>query len=223
MGQKVSETGQRPVSRLVEEYIETHPVTRNALQHGIVNYSALARVIQEKLGVPRNFEAFLIAVRRNAENLMKLRAHLETKVQKILVESNFEIKTKISILTLENNASVLQKLSKLIDALASKKVHFHIIQGSEAITFIIEQKYLSETKDIEKYILKHKRNKIEIIIKSPQKIEEVPGVVSMIMNAFSERNINVLETLSCYTDTILLINPEDLPDSVKLLEKLLKE
>jgi aspartokinase len=222
MGQKESEIGQKTVAHQVEEYIDTHPITRNALQHGIVNYSALARVIQKSLGITKNFEAVLIAIRRNAEKLIKIKEHLETRVQYILTESNFEIKTKMAVLTLENDPYVLKQLGDIAKELSSERIHFQLIQGSNAITFVIEQKFLDRLKKLEKSFLKIKKDRVEITIKSPAKIEEVPGVISMIMNAFSERNINILETMSCYTDTMILINPEDLGASVKLLDKLLK-
>jgi aspartokinase len=222
MGQKVSEIGQKTIAEQVSDYIDTHPVTRNALQHGIVNYSALTRLIQEEIGTTKNFEAILIAVRRNAEKLTKLREHMETRAQKILVDSNFEIKTKVAVLTIEKDTQVLKMIGGVVEQLSAENIHFHFVQGSSAITFIIEQKYLEQLKKIEKYVLKTKKDLVEVIIKSSEQIENVPGVDAMILNTFSERNINLVEMMSCYTDTVLILNPDDLSTAVKLLDKLLK-
>lgn len=218
----MSEIGQKTISQQVEEYIDTHTVVRNALQHGIVNYSALTRRIQNSMGTPKNFEAILIAVRRNAEKLLKIREHIETKIQKILSESSFEIKTKIAVMTLENNTDVVKTLGHIVGELSSERIHFHFIQGIGAVTFVIEQKYLEKLKKVEKDIIKLKKNLVEIVIKSSDVIENVPGVNAFILNAFAERDINLFEVMSCYTDTLLILKPEDITPAVELLGKMLK-
>jgi len=222
MGHKKSEIGQKTIAKQVEEYIDTHPIIRAALQHGIVNYSALAREIQQKSNL-KNFEAVLIAIRRNAGRLIKLREHLETAVQTVLVESSLEIKTKIVVLTLSSDISTFEKLDELVPQLIKKQAKMHIIQGTQTVTFIVEHSFIRMVEEkIKKSILNKKENLVELIIKSPESIENVPGVAAMIMTALAERDINVVETLSCYTDTIVIIESKHLTEAIKVIEKLLK-
>lgn len=222
MGQKESEIGQKTIAEQVEDYLDTHPVARNALQQGLVNYSALSRQIQKYIGTTKNFEAVLISVRRNAEKLIKARVDLETKIKKILAESNFEVRTKIAVLTFPNETHILRVLGSLIPELSSEKIYFNFIQGSTSVTFIIEQKYLEKIKKVENYVGKLKKNLAEIIIKSPAVIENVPGVDAVILNTFAEHGINIFEVMSCSTDTILIIDPAELASAIHVLEKLLK-
>lgn len=218
----MSNLGQKSTADSVREYIDSHPITRAALQHGIVNYSALSRKLQENLNL-KNFEAIQIAVRRKAEALIKIREHLETSVQKILVESSLEISTKIAEFTLVSDISTFEKLDEIIPELTKKRAKFHLVQGAQAITFVVEQQFLKFAEEkLRKSIIKKKENLVGILVKSPEKIEEIPGVVAMIMTAIAERNINIVELLSFYTDTIIIIEPKYLQDAIKVLDKLLK-
>ena len=84
---------------------------------------------------------------------------------------------------------------------------------------------LSTTEDFLDLITKYFKNKIilenknlaEITIKSPKEIETTPGTYAYLCSLFGENNINIVETLSCYTDTIFLIKEDDVGKAINLL------
>src|SRR3989338_835970 len=61
------------------------------------------------------------------------------------------------------------------------------------------------------------KNLAEITIKSPKEIETTPGTYAYVCSLFWENNINIVETLSCWTDSIFLIKEEDVGKAINLL------
>jgi hypothetical protein len=48
-----------------------------------------------------------------------------------------------------------------------------------------------------------------IILCSPEELEDTPGCVSVILNAIAAEGINVLEFISCHTDTLMVVRNAD--------------
>ncbi|HDO19617.1 MAG TPA: hypothetical protein ENG74_02695 [Thermoplasmatales archaeon] len=57
-----------------------------------------------------------------------------------------------------------------------------------------------------------------IIIRSPKDIENTPGVLSYIYSLFAENGINIVETMSCWTDTILVVDEKDVARVMEFLK-----
>jgi hypothetical protein len=222
MGHKMSKIGQNNIARQVADYIELHPVVKNALQRGIVNYSSLVREIQKNLGLEKNFEAVLIAVRRNATKLMKTSINLAEKVSKVLSQSNMEIKTKRAVIMIEKNQRALNMVHSIISKIKADAGYLDLIEGSDSVSVILEEKLVSEFKKLQPDILRINKDQIEIVIRSPEDIEDVPGVIAFVTNAFAERGINIQEILSCYKETILLFDKKDINEVVEVMNKLTK-
>ena len=56
-----------------------------------------------------------------------------------------------------------------------------------------------------------------VIIASPEEIEETPGVFSYVASLLSDRGINVLEAMSCWSETLFVVSEKDI---AKVLEAL---
>ncbi len=206
------------ITKLTEEYISNHPSVKDCLKNDLINYSSLSRQIAKELNlnVKNNFDAILIACRRYQR---KLRGEeiLENKISKILKNSKIEIKNKVIAVVLEKDVffGTLQILEKEIK---KNKEIFRIIEGASAITVITTEEFLDT---IRKYfknkIIAENTNLAEITIKSPKEIEEVPGTYAYLCSLFGENNINIVETLSCWTDTIFLIYEKDVGKAINLL------
>ncbi len=78
-----NEGGTKSVARLVREAIQMRPSLLDALKMGIVNYSALARMLKEEIG-EGSAEAVKAAVIRIAEDLSKERRLQEEEVRCII-------------------------------------------------------------------------------------------------------------------------------------------
>ncbi len=206
------------VTKLTENYILEHPSIKDSLKKGLINYSSLSRqiAVDLKLDVNKNFDAILIACRRFKRKL-KSEDILEDKILKILKESKIEIKNKIIAVVIEKDI-FFGNLLDLEKEIKKKKEIFRIIEGISAIIIITTEEFLDL---IRKYfknkIILENENLAEITIKSPKEIEVTPGTYAYICSLFGENNVNIVETLSCWTDTIFLVKAEDVGKVMSLL------
>ncbi len=59
-----------------------------------------------------------------------------------------------------------------------------------------------------------------IVIHSPPAVEETPGVISHMLNSLASEGINVVEFVSCYTDTIFVVKGSNAAKAYEILQKL---
>ena len=198
------------ITKLTENYILGHPSVKDCLKNDLINYSSLSRLISAELGISlkKNYDAILIACRRHQRKL-KNEEVFENKIIKILKKSKIEIKNKIIAVVLEKdifygNLLILEKEIK------KRNEIFRIIEGASAITIITTEDFLDLIKqNFKNKIILENRNLAEITIKSPKEIETTPGAYAYMCSLFAENSINIVETLSCWTDTIFLVDEKD--------------
>ena len=198
------------ITRLTENYILGHPSIKDCLKNGLINYSSLSRQIASDLNInlKKNFDAVLIACRR-LKRKIKREEIFEDKILKILKNSKIEIKNKIIGVVLEKDI-FFGNLLTLEKEIKKRKEIFRVIEGISAITIITAEDFLDLIrKHFKNRIILENRNLAEITIKSPKEIETTPGTYAYLCNLFGENNINIVETLSCYTDTIFLVKEDD--------------
>ena len=73
-------------------------------------------------------------------------------------------------------------------------------------------------KQLNTKIIKINKDLIKIILKSSEDIENTPGVVSYLYSLFGEFGINIIETMSCWTDTIFVLEEKDLTKTMEILK-----
>ena len=99
-----------------------------------------------------------------------------------------------------------------------KKEVFKVIEGVSGITIVTTEEFLALIKRYYKNkIILENRNLAEITIKSPKEIETTPGTYAYVCSLLGENNINIVETLSCWTDSIFLVKEEDVGKAMGLL------
>lgn len=206
-------------TELTEQYLEEHPSIKDCLKHGIINYSKLSRKIAKELNIEKktSLEAILIACRRYEAKLENEKI-LENKILDILKRSELEIKNKIVVAIIdkksyiENLIEIEKKIQKTADV-------FNAIEGTKVFTVIISEKYLKELQTLfDKNMIKISKNLAMITIKSPKDLENTPGVNAYIFSIFSEHGINIVEQMSCWTDTIIVISENDIATVMKFLK-----
>ena len=206
------------ITRITESYIAEHPFVKDCLRKGLINYSSLTRqiCIDLNLDAKKNFDAVLIACRR-FYNKIKSEATIEKKILEILKNSKIEVRNKINAIVLEKGIFFPNLLDIEKEAKKSSET-FHIVEAATAITIIASDEFAVKIKQaFRNKILKESRDLVEVILKSPKQIETTAGVISYLYSLLGENDINVYETLSCWTDTIFLIEEKDLSKVMALL------
>jgi aspartokinase len=177
------------IAQEVRNYLKNRPYVLEALEKGIVNLSELSRQIQNELKI-KNTVAIKAALRRFSEELQKHKHKREEKVLKIL---------KDSTITLHDGNSVVVT-SKPLETEDKIKVNL----GGKFV-------YLTDKNNLGKIngVLQKHEDCVMIVIHSPAELEATPGVVAFLTSLLAEQNINIIEFISCWTDTIIVVEKKD--------------
>lgn len=210
---------EKPTSELTNEYIKEHPDIKSCLKKDLINYSSLARLIAKELKIEKKTskEAILIAARRFQDKL-KAEISYEKEIKNLLADSDLDIKNKIVVYIIEKNINFeyFDNIEKLI-----KKDFgvFYLLEGSGHYTIITQEKYAKalDAKFVNRIIAKHE-NAAMITLKSPKEIEYIRGVTSYLTSLFTENGINIIEIFSFWTDTLFIINKEDVNKVINFLK-----
>jgi len=205
-------------AELTEKYLSEHPSIKDCLREGIINYSKLSRKIAKELNIEKktSLEAILIAARRYSEKL-KTEKVREEKIIELLKESELEIKNKIVVTIIkkgfepETMIDIEKKIKKQDDVIYS-------IEGTKTYTLITSEKYLIDIeREFANKIIKISKEQAMIIMKNPIGIEETTGFTAYLYSRFGEYGVNILETMSCWTDTIFVVSENDIATVMKFL------
>lgn len=216
-------TKEKPsVAETTRKYIDRHPSVRDCISKDLVNFSSLSRLIMKEMGVTHE-EAVLAASRRYASRLSK--TDFEGDIMSVFEESRLELKTRICIVVAKNEWIVLKNLEEVVKKILSDKSTMQVLQSANAITVISEDKFLPMiTRAIgDDHVVTVKQNLAEITVKSPQRIETTRGAFSYLLSILSEQDINLLEAVSCYTDTIFIVNREDMMRAFDILSACIED
>lgn len=181
----------------VRSYLRNKPYLLEALEKGIVNLSELARQIQTELKTS-NTTATKAALRRYSEELQKHKQKREEKVLQILKRSGISVYDQKSVIITAKE--IATKSSMKVDLLGK-------------FVYLLDRADLPERVST---LVKHD-NCTMIVVNSPEELEATPGVVAFLTALLAEQNVNIIEFISCWTETIIVVEKKD---SLKAYEAL---
>ena len=206
------------ITKITEKYINEHPSVKDCVSKGLINYSALTRRISEDLNIDlkKNFDAILIACRRYFRKAKKEDV-LEKKIIDILKNSKLEVKNKVIVVVIEKDI-YLNNLIDLHKEIKKKSETFHMIEGSNTITMITSSEFKDEIKKLFKNkLIKVTEDLAEVTLKSSEDLEDTPGVIAFLTSLLAENGVNIIETMSTWTDTLFVISEKDIARVMEVL------
>jgi hypothetical protein len=206
------------ITKLVEKYISEHPSVKDCLRKRLINYSSLSRLLLKELNLDKTkFDAILIASRRYYEKLKRLKSE-EERILSILRNSKLEIKNKILVAVVEKS-HIYPLIIELEKKVRKKSEPFYVLEGTTAVTIVTSADFLSEIKNtFGSRILKLNQNLALVTIKSPKALEITPGVLAVLASALADRNINIVENMSCWTDTLFVVAEKDVAAVIEAMK-----
>ena len=193
-------------SELVWLYVKRRPFLKEILREKIANYSALARKISvEAFGNKKKENAIKMALVRLSAKMAEKEEDLEGKILKILQGTSLTIKNKVATVICSRQLEGINYLS--------------FVEGKGFFTYIIEEKDLESVRRTKTTILIESNLNL-ISLHSPPTLEETPGVIAHILDALASEGVNVVEFVSCYTDTLLVIKQIDTSRAFEILSAL---
>lgn len=184
----------------VRNYLRNKPYLLEALEKGIVNLSELSRQIQKELKT-NNITAIKAALRRFGEELQKHRQKREEKVLQILKRS--------SIAVYDRKAVIIT--TKEVNTKSGMKVD---LPGK--FVYLLDR---ADLPDRISTLVKHD-NCTMIVINSPEELEATPGVVAFLTTLLAEQNVNIVEFISCWTETVIVVDKQDSLKAYEVLTNL---
>jgi len=211
------------ISKVVKDVIDNDLSMQDALGRRYGNYTAIARLIKPKverdIGRKVNFDSLVTSVKRVKPRLQLALGGIEG----VLARSVVNVRTDVAKLNLEKSKRSLEA-ARIIMATYQEEF-LQISESNSAITMIFDQKLLEEIhkKFNDDDVLDEQANLAAIIVHSPTEIVRTPGVVLAIYARIAENHVNIEDTVSCFTDTIVVIRMEEVARTFSTLTDLISD
>jgi hypothetical protein len=180
-------------ANVIRLYLRRRPQLLSMVNNGLCNYSALARKLQREIfpGKKGEFAAIKAALLRMARDTRAQGMDWEKGVEKVLHSSTVEVRSDVCVVSSKGGVGV-----PVIATSNSKSGVMSVVDASYAKQ--MRKKGFGVNGDL-----------TLIILCSPEELEDTPGCVSVILNAIAAEGINVLEFISCHTDTLMVVRNAD--------------
>jgi hypothetical protein len=180
-------------ANVIRLYLKRRPQLLSMVKNGLCNYSALARRLQHGIfpGRKKEFAAIKAALLRMARDTRLGEVDWERGVEKILHASTVEIRSDVCVVSSKGGIGV------------------PVIATSNSKSGVMSVVDASYVKQLRKKGLGIIDDLTLIILCSPRDLQDTPGCASVILNAIAAEGINVLEFISCHTDTLMVVRNSD--------------
>lgn len=211
------------ISKTVQNLIDEDLSLQDALQRDYANYSAIARMlipkIKETTNNDVNIESVITSVKRAKTNY----TILQGKITKVVGGSDLNIRTDMAKISVEKTKVTLEKIRRTLATFSGE--FLQVIEGNTIITIISDLNSFEKIISIfsKKEIINQNQDLAIIIIRSPDEITNTPGCVQAFYNAISRRHINIEETMSCFTETIIVLTMGDVSKAFSALTDLITQ
>ena len=189
------------IAQSVRSHLQNKPYLLEALEKGIVNLSELSRQIQEEIKI-ENMSAVKAALRRFSEELQKHKQKREEKVLQVLNRSSMAVYDRKSVIITTKEIST--KTGMKVDLLGK-------------VVYLLDRSDMPERTSA---LVKHD-NCTMIMVHSPKELEATPGVVAFLTTLLAEQNVNIIEFISCWTETIIVVEKKDSLKAYEVLSNLI--
>ena len=148
-----------------------------------------------------------------------MKGYREDAVKRMLKKSRIETRTKIATITVVQGVDVLQRLGDVVEELLDENKICRLIQVSQGTVIIVDEGSVPRVtrKLREGQVINVGRDLVEITATSPESVEETPGLLAFLSGALASRGINIVQAMSCYTDTIFILEKEDMTGAIEVL------
>jgi hypothetical protein len=211
------------ISKTVQNLIDEDLSLQDALQRNYANYSAIARMllpkVKEAVDSDVNLESVITSVKRAKANY----TILQGKITRVVAGSVLNIRTDMAKVSVDKTKQSLEKIRKTLATFSGE--FLQVIEGNSVVTLISDLYSFNKISSIfdKDDVIDQKQNLATVIIRSPDQITSTPGCVQAFYNAVSRRHINIEETMSCYTETIIVLAMEDVSKAFAALTDLITE
>lgn len=214
------------ISKTVRKIVGNHPSLFDALKNKLLNYTSAAKFlkpeIEKYLGAQVSLESIKMALIRYTEEVSKQKISFENNVKKLISNTTLQLKNEVVVLTIRWEAFITN-FDRIIPLVKSSRF-FQVTQGIDTFTVVMEKRKFENILTIvgKENIVESIDDQSAIILQSPREIITTPGFIAYIADLLYRNGINLTQVISCYIDTILIVNSKDALNAYKTLEDNIK-
>jgi aspartokinase len=212
---------QKSITEAVREMVGGDLSFQDSLQRDYCNISALSRIIKPQidhmLGKDTSIESIITALKRS-----KYEYNVQEKpIASILAASTITVNTDVAKISAKKSKKTIEKVAKAMIQGAGNFISMS--ESIMSITLVFDDLLLQDVKVMFAYddILEMENGLAAIIVHSPEDIIKTPGCAIAFYNQLARRHINIEDTVSCYTDTIVLVKMEQVGKAFNALTDLI--
>jgi aspartokinase len=213
---------EKSITNAVKEIVNNDLSFQDSLQRDYCNISALARIIKPQVdqilgGRNTSIESIVTALKRSRRDYDVP----EKPIAAILAGSTISVRTDVAKLSAEKSKKTIEKVAK---AMTQNVGNFISVSESiMSITLVFDEALLDEVKVMFAHddVLEVEDDLSAIIVHSPEEIIKTPGCAIAFYNQLARRHINIEDTVSCYTDTIMLVRMDQVGKAFNALTDLI--
>lgn len=213
----------KSVSKAVYAIVNNDLSLQDALHRRYANYSAVARImkplVEREVGHRVKLDTLITAVRRTQVAFK----HPPGRVKQIIAKSVINLRSDVAKVSVEKSKRTVDVVRR---TLAEFRGEFlEVLEGITSVTFLVDREsfkgLLSQFRREE--ILDQRMDLAAIVIQSPRDIVDAPGCITAFYNQLARMHMNVQETVSCYTETIIVLGMEDVGRAISALSDMINE
>ena len=214
-------TSEKSITNAAKEVVNNDLSFQDSLQRDYCNISALARIIKPKidqmLGKNTSTESIVTALKRSRRDYDVP----ERPIALILAGSTVSVKTDVAKVSAAKTRRTVEKVAKSLTQNADN--YISVAESMMSITLVFDDVLLEDVKAMFNHddILEIEDDLAAIIVHSPEDIIKTPGCAIAFYNQLSRRHINIEDTVSCYTDTIMLVRMDQVGKAFNALTELI--
>ncbi len=207
----------------VVRYIRKHPSVKDCLKRGLLNLSAVARVITEESSTKFKHEraAVVMALRRlrrrvsersNEDSLMRVirsaRLSTESGLGAIILD-----RTSLDRIIFNRGIRNYQQRAQ------TKNKTFDLIElANVAVVFCAEDDVVQMKREFPAAVIKSHTALSMVQLHFGPQIETTVGVTSYVYATLAEHGINIVEEVSCWDKIVMMVREVDLSRTIEALQ-----
>ncbi|MEM2139987.1 MAG: hypothetical protein QXJ74_02700 [Nitrososphaera sp.] len=212
---------EKSITNAVKEVVNNDLSFQDSLQRDYCNISALARIIKpqidQMLGKNTSVESIVTALKRSRRDYDVP----ERPIAAILAGSTVSVKTDVAKLSAAKSKRNIEKIARSLTQNVDN--YISVSESIMSITLIFDDALLDDVKAMfgQHDILEVEDDLAAIIVHSPEEIIKTPGCAIAFYNQLARRHINIEDTVSVYTDTIMLVRMDQVGKAFNALTDLI--
>ena len=197
------------IIQAIRDAVDSDFSIQDALDRGYGNLTAIARVlkpvVEERLSREVKIESLVTSLKR-----LRSRYKIVAKdILNVIMNSTVTVRTDVAKVSVEKRRKTLEAVGSLL--LGYREEFLQISESIDAITLLFDQRLYDDVIKLFRgdEVIESTANLAAIIVRSPIEIIKTPGCAASFITQLSRRHINIEDTISCYTDTIIVVSMVD--------------